>query len=262
MLALDKRDGKQLWRAYTVAEPGHGAGIWSSVSVDLQLGLVYASTSNDDTGPTREPASAFHAFELATGSSRFSLHLEQDRASLPVAFGANPVLYDVPVRGETKPLMAGGAKSGQVYALDRRTGEMVWTNKHGPGSLDGDLGIFVNTAWTGTYVLVALNRNEGSEDSATLAALDGATGALMWERVPERKADVLGRITVANGVGFVGLADQLDVFDVDNGKLIKTVYTNGPTALGTASIADGIVAFGTGVDSAVGSKLIVLEIER
>ena len=67
----------------------------------------------------------------------------------------------------------------------------------------------------------------------------------------------MGRITVANGVGFVGVGPQLIVFDVDDG----------PTAAGVAAIANGIVVFGTGAsylahDDAEQSKLYIYEVPQ
>jgi outer membrane protein assembly factor BamB len=51
LIALDKRDGSERWRAYTVFEGESGVGIRSHPAVDMDLGTAYVST--DDSGPSR-----------------------------------------------------------------------------------------------------------------------------------------------------------------------------------------------------------------
>ena len=96
--AYDAKDGRLIWTFYTIpgpGEPGHdtwpkdndvwkygGAAIWQTPAVDLELGLVYFSTSNaspDYNGAVRAGdnlyAASMLAIELETGKYRW--HFQQ-----------------------------------------------------------------------------------------------------------------------------------------------------------------------------------------
>jgi outer membrane protein assembly factor BamB len=173
-------------------------------------------------------------------------------------FGANPVLYETMVGGTPTKLVSAGAKSGAAHAIRRDDGMLAWTRDLcGPGSADGSRGIFVNSTWSGKNMLFACNTTSG----ATLYGLDGATGEVAWMRTLPGK--VWGRMSAANGVGFVGAGSTLEVFDVDTGAMIKSFQSKGGTVAGTISIANGRVAFGEGLSwsSGVrGSTLTVLTV--
>lgn len=179
-------------------------------------------------------------------------------------WSASPIVFDFDIRGERRRLMAAGTRAGIVHVVDASTGEYLWLHELGRGSEDGDTGILANGAWSGKYLLFAVNQGTRIQNGAILCALDPATGAMIWRR-ELAGADVLGRITVANGVGFIGYGSQLMVFNVDDGEVISELSTEGPTAAGVASIANGIVAFGTGAsylahDDADQGKLYVYEV--
>jgi outer membrane protein assembly factor BamB len=105
-------------------------------------------------------------------------------------------------------------------------------------------------------MLFACNGGLASE----LFALDAATGDIAWQlALPD--GEVYGRISVANGVGFVGSGTNLVIFDADSGALIKKVPSMGGTVAGTISIANGRVAYGEGLswsNGLRGSTLTVL----
>jgi outer membrane protein assembly factor BamB len=97
--------------------------------------------------------------------------------------------------------------------------------------------------------------------TATLFALNGATGEITWMR--NLPGLVWGRMAVANGVGFVGTGNALEVFDVTTGAVIKSVPSKAGTVAGTITVANGRVAFGEGLSwsSGVrGSMLTVLAV--
>jgi polyvinyl alcohol dehydrogenase (cytochrome) len=249
--ALDRATGANVWTAYTVGKNASGAGVFSSVSLDPTEGRVYATTANNYTLPATDTSDAFLAFDIATGELVWKNQRVQgdvfetfeSGSWTDSDFAANPVLYEAMVEGQPTKLVAAGNKSseGAMHALRRADGSLLWTRKLGEGSADGSRGLFASTTWSGKHLLVACN--EGGP--ATLYALDGATGNIVWRRALEFQ--VWGRISVANGVGFVGVGRRLEVFDVDTGELIKTVPSSGGTVAGTITIANGRVAFGEGL---------------
>ena len=82
VVAYDAHTGKQIWKAYTVAEEAKplkktsigtqlwgpaGAGVWSSPAIDLKRRAVYVATGNSYTEPAVDTSDAIVAFDLDTG---------------------------------------------------------------------------------------------------------------------------------------------------------------------------------------------------
>ncbi|MEY4576421.1 MAG: hypothetical protein RL701_1124 [Pseudomonadota bacterium] len=264
LAALDKVTGSVKWVGYTVPENARGASLWSSGSADLLNKRAYGATGNNHGTPNTDSSDAIIAFDLDTGAIIWkNQRTKNDNWSGSSAgpdhdFGANPVLYETLVNGVMTQMVSGAQKSGSAHGFRRDTGEMLWTRSLGGGSNNGAAGVFTNATWSGKNMLFACNGGGGS----TLYALDGATGEIAWQRT--LTGAVYGRISVANGVGFVGAGSSLEVFDIDTGANIKTIAGKGGTLASTITIANGRVAFGEGMSwnaSRTGSTLTVLKVK-
>ena len=244
--ALDKLTGALRWTAYTVPENAQGASIWSSPSADLAAGLAFGATGNNYGAPATDTSDAFIAFDLKTGAIKWKNQRVMGdtfgRGLGPDAdFGANPVVFETMLDGMPTKVVAAGNKGGQAHAVRMADGKLLWERMLCSGGADGSRGVFVNSSWSGKHVLLACNEGGPS----TLFALDPATGNIAWmRRLP---AQVWGRISIANGVGFAGVGSTLEVFDVDSGATIKSFPSKAGTVAGTISIANGRVAFGEGL---------------
>jgi len=266
MGALDKSSGSIVWNAYTVPVGAKGASIWSSPSVDLATGRVFGTTGNNYGAPATDSSDSFIAFDLKSGDILWKAQRTKNDAWGPLGggpdfdFGANPVLYEAMVGGVMTKLVSSAQKSGDAHAVRHDNGQLVWTRSLGAGTRTGTGGVFVNGTWDGKHMLFACNKGAGA--TATLYALDGGTAAIAWQR--NLTGPVWGRISVANGVGFVGVGNKLEIFDTDNGTVIKSFTSKRGTVAGTPSIANGRVAFGEGMSWATarpGSTLHVLTIK-
>jgi len=273
--AYDIADGAERWRYYTVEPPYNGATVWSTVSVDLEERLVFATTGNNYTEEASGTSDAFIALHLDDGSEAWVLQTtDGDVYTVPnlgpsddTDFGANPILFEATIGGETRKLVGAGQKSGVFYAVDRLTGEEVWSRALSAEAVTRALtgGVLNNGAFDGERILVVSNAGTstgpGSEDengesgvgmygpfidpkTSVLYALDPATGDIQWER--QLPAWVWAPITVAGGVGFVPVEMQLEVFDPATGASIARHATEGTIGSG-ASIVDGRVFFGSGI---------------
>ena len=263
LAALDRVSGEVQWTTHTVPTSANGAAIWSSPTADLAAGRAYGATGNNYGRPATDTSDAIIAFDLQSGEILWkNQRVENDTFGGGIGqrdgpdhdFGANPVLYETMVDGVMTELVSAGAKSGAAHALRRDDGSEVWTRSLGPGSTDGRSGIFVNSTWSGKYMLFAHN----AEPDATLFALNGATGDIVWER--PLPGLVWGRMSVANGVGFVGAGTTLQVFDVDTGDVLKEFPSDGGTVAGTITIANGRVAYGEGLSWASGRRGTTLHV--
>ena len=117
-------------------EPGPGEtytrgtpNAWPAFAVDEKLGLVYIPTGNpspDQYGVHRRPfdekyGSAIVALNIADGRERWSYqttHYDLWDYDVP----AQPTLIDLP---GGKPALLAGTKRGDIFVLDRRTGQPI-----------------------------------------------------------------------------------------------------------------------------------------
>ncbi|KAA0969333.1 glucose/quinate/shikimate family membrane-bound PQQ-dependent dehydrogenase [Aureimonas fodinaquatilis] len=103
---------------------------WSISSVDEALGLVYIPMGNqppDQWGGNRTQeagtySSSVVALDLATGQVRWvfqTVHHDLWDYDVP----SQPTLVDLQIRGEMVPALVQPTKQGEIFVLDRRTGE-------------------------------------------------------------------------------------------------------------------------------------------
>ncbi|MEO6030291.1 MAG: membrane-bound PQQ-dependent dehydrogenase, glucose/quinate/shikimate family [Burkholderiaceae bacterium] len=140
--AFDVHSGRLVWNfdpgnptATTPLPPGQhyteGApNNWAPSSVDAQLGLVYLGFGNqspDQLGAGRSAqverfSSAIVALDVATGKLRWvfqTVHHDLWDRDIP----AQPTLINLTIGGAVVPALVAPTKQGDLYVLDRRTGE-------------------------------------------------------------------------------------------------------------------------------------------
>lgn len=122
--------------------------VWSIMSVDEALGLVYLPLGNpppDQWGGRRTEASekvgsSVVALDLATGRMRWvfqTVHHDLWDYDVP----AQPTLIDLTVGGSAVPALVQPTKQGELFVLDRRTGVPVHPVREVPapqGAASGD----------------------------------------------------------------------------------------------------------------------------
>ena len=105
---------------------------WSTMSADEELGLVYVPLGNqppDQWGGKRSDAverfsSSVVALEIATGKVHWCFQtVRHDLWDYDVP--AQPTLVDLTVNGQRVPALVQPTKQGELFVLDRRTGEPV-----------------------------------------------------------------------------------------------------------------------------------------
>lgn len=243
--AYDQESGRMLWRHATAEDPANGCAVWGTVSADPESGAVYAPTGNNYTGEASERSDAVFAADLATGELLWNsqthandvFHIFARNGNPDWDFGATPIAYEAGGRR----LVAAGQKSGQFWAFDAETGQVVWNVEVSPNGGSATGGVFNNGAFDGERILVA--GNSSAENTAVLRALDAATGEEVWMQALAGR--VWAPITVANGVCFVPADLELRVLDCATGEMLSTHTVPGSIG-GGAAIAQGHVVFGSG----------------
>lgn len=185
---FDVQTGELLWHwdparpdDNTPLQPGQtysesSPNVWSIMSVDEALGLVYLPMGNpppDQWGGQRSAeiervGSSVVALDLATGRMRWvfqTVHHDLWDYDVP----SQPTLVDLTINGATVPALVQPTKQGDLFVLDRRTGEPVHPVTEVPapqGAAEGD-----RTAPT-------------QPASAISFAPPRLTGASMWGATP------------------------------------------------------------------------------
>lgn len=206
----DVTSGRQLWawdsgrpdeagpwkpgEPYTRGSPN----AWSLFSADEALGLVYVPTGNttpDYFGGMRAEtqeryASSVVALEADTGVLRWAFQtVHHDLWDYDVA--SQPVLVDLPTDGGTIPALIQPTKHGEIFLLDRRTGEPLADVEEQPvpaGSVPGERYSSTQPASVGMPSLTPAPMSENDMWGAT--ALDQ-----LWCRIAFRKLHYEGKFT-------------------------------------------------------------------
>ena len=129
--------GADTWEANSASYTGN-TGVWSQISVDEELGLVYLPVeqpTGDYYGGHRHGDGLFGeslvAVDLQTGERRWHYQLVHHGVwdfDIPCA----PILADIVVDGLPIQALIQPTKQGWLYVLDRATGEPIWPIEERP----------------------------------------------------------------------------------------------------------------------------------
>lgn len=288
--ALNATTGKLLWKTYMVPRGYTGGAVWGSTPVvDRDTGLLYVTTGNNYSVPagickvpmrsncTPVPADdhidSIVALNLKTGQIVWStptltgdLSTNYIRNEGPdYDFGEGPNLYTTTIDGKPATLLGAGQKSGIYWALDPKTGKVVWKTKVGPGSRKGGMmwgsatdgrRIYVSIG-NGNHVPVPLTSASGEKSTTNgglWAAIDAATGKILWQTADPQHVIDTSAMSVANGVVYAGsiagTGRNMYALDAATG-VIKWGFASGGAVASGAAIVNGTVYWGSGYDTKV-----------
>ncbi len=179
-----------------------------------------------------------------------------------VDFGAGANLFTATIRGEQQSLVGAGQKSGAYWALNASTGAVVWERNVGPSGLLG--GIEWGTAVDGQRIYLAIANSGhtpfrppnggGYWNGGTWAALDPATGSILWEVEnntkdplnPNVPAMALGPVTIANGVMYcASMSGTMFALNASSGQTLWSFQAAGSVNAAPA-IVNGVAYWGSG----------------
>jgi polyvinyl alcohol dehydrogenase (cytochrome) len=152
-----------------------------------------------------------------------------------------------------KTIIGAGQKSGIYYAFDPDTGNVLWQTQVGPGSSLG--GMEWGSATDGQRIYVAVANMYGipyaAGSAGSWAALDPATGKILWQVADPNDVIDLGPLTVANGVVYVpsmaggATAPNMIALNAATGNTLWSFASGGSTIAG-ATVVNGMVYWGSG----------------
>jgi quinoprotein glucose dehydrogenase len=144
---FDVRTGKRLWIFHTIPKKGEfgydtwekgsaeytgNTGMWTQLTVDEQLGLVYLpveSPTSDFYGGHRPGNNLFGetlvCVDLKTGERKWHFQLVH-HPLWDMDISSAPILADITVDGKPVKAVAQPTKQGFLYVFDRVTGKPIW----------------------------------------------------------------------------------------------------------------------------------------
>ena len=189
VVALDAKDGTQLWKSYSIAKPPSqtgatsagtrvlgpsGSPIWNSPTVDTRRGLLYVGTGENYSSPADDTSDALFALRMTDGVIQWKRQttvadawnvgcMIKDNPNCPtengpdVDFASGTILTTL---ASGRDLLLAGQKNGMVYALDpERRGEILWQTKVGRGGVQG--GVHFGMALNGGRLYVPISDLKG-----------------------------------------------------------------------------------------------------
>ena len=245
VLQLDASTGA-IQHTFNVVPAGClGANVWSSPTIDRQLGLVYISTGNEGTCSTTETmADALLALSTTDLSLVSSWQIPKTQQITDGDFGATPTLFTATIGGVMHPMVGLINKNGVYYAFDRAdigTGPLWQKTLAAPASA-GENNIS-SSAWDGTslYVSAARTTINGTSCKGSLRALNPASGVFLWQDCLSQNA--LDPVIAVPGLAEIGDGPSLMVVNTSTGKRLYTFKDANATAnfWGPGSISNGVL---------------------
>lgn len=269
-----------------------GGAVWGSTpALDLKTNTVYVTTGNNYSVPDSakecqenggspseclDPADhidAVVALDMTTGAIKWATGVQGfddwivscipgipgSQPNCPPTpgpdydFGSGPNLLTATIDGKSVDIVGAGAKSGIYWALNRKTGEILWATEAGPGSTLG--GIEWGTATDGKRIYVAEANNDhlpypqdpDLANTGSFAALDPATGEILWQTADPSGGVDLGAVSTSNGLVFAGsMTGHMYVLNAATGAVLKDLVGQGSSNAGPAIDDSGTVYWGNG----------------
>lgn len=294
VVALNAATGRTVWRTFTIRETPHpvgarthagqaygpsGAAIWSTPTIDRDLGRLYVATGDNYSDPPSATSDAVLAMELKTGAVLWSRQftaddaynlgcVARDQTHCPrmrgpdFDFGQPPILVRLD-HGSRALVIA--QKSGMAHALDPdRKGEVLWQTRVSGGSALG--GSEWGSATDGEKLYVAISdivQKSAAPDTTSvvgmrfsldpmkgggLHALDLKTGRIVWSahaaHCASDRSDCSpaesAAVTVIPGAVFSGSVDgYLRAYSTQTGEVLWEFDTEHDFATVNAGPAHG-----------------------
>jgi polyvinyl alcohol dehydrogenase (cytochrome) len=274
-----------------------GNAVWGSAPVvDPATGLLYVGTGNNYSVPKgvcfqpgqkmcKKPIATDYfdsilALKLSTGAVAWDDRTIEGDVSVNKCkicgpdydFGSSPNLFTVtnPATHASSQLLGIGQKSGIYWAVNPSSGAVAWHTQVGPGGGDGGIewgsaadGSHVYSAEANsdkvTYTLGGSGPFSGQKTTAgSWAALNPATGKMLWQTPDPQGQEDPGYVTTANGVVYAGsnapTGNNMYALSASTGAVLWSFASGGSVRSG-AAVVGSQVYWGSGYGSGPNDKL-------
>ncbi|HUH39515.1 MAG TPA: pyrroloquinoline quinone-dependent dehydrogenase [Castellaniella sp.] len=199
LFSINARTGKLEWTFHALDDEmrkvSGTANVWTAVSVDPELGLVYVPISSPSPNywggywPDDVPlVTSTTALDVDTGKVVWSRQwVHHDVWDYDT--NAAPTLMDITVNGQTIPALMQSTKQGFLFVVNRKTGEDVWPIEERPvpqgdGSVEGEH--LSPTQPFPTKPAPLLNQHSKPEVWQLANILSGGECSQLWDKLDYR----------------------------------------------------------------------------
>jgi polyvinyl alcohol dehydrogenase (cytochrome) len=169
-------------------------------------------------------------------------------------FGDGAHIFAVPAAGGgLREVVGAGAKSGVYWTVDAQTGQIIWDTAAGPGSYSGGIMWGSSVDCHAVYIAEANQLNASytlpngtSTTASSYAALDPATGKILWQVVDPSGGHAIAPLSSANGVVYASSSSgHVYALNAATGAILKDITLPAAANAGI-TIVNGIVYMGDG----------------
>jgi len=288
--ALNVRTGEKLWEYHTMPTAEYngmvsstgvkqrgpsGAPIWTTPTIDAERGQVYVTTGENTSHPTTNTSDSIIALSLETGEANWVFQaLENDMWNFSCsAAGPNCIILEntnsvdfdfggpaILVETDDRELLIAGQKSGDLWALDPDTGNVVWNQTVGEGTALGGNHWGIATDTERAFMTINDPGNMAGNARPGIYSYFVGTGEPSWfyEVEPscgDERSDRLRRceslygfsatpLSVDGAVITAGLDGRLFIFNSDTGEQLFEY----DTAVDFETV-NGVEGYGGSIDS-------------
>ena len=262
VFCFDKKSGQKRWSVKATAlDPTakkgvNGAGIWGGLQLDPTGENLLFSTGNTYEKPVSTVSDSVVSIKAKDGSLNWTFQAVVDDAWIPLKkegpdfdFGCTPILF--PCTRASNRLAAGaGNKNGYFYALDAKSGKLLWKTFCHKDSTPDD-GIRSNATYLGGRLYV-WSKNETPRRTMSVCCLDAQTGELLWCKNTEgTNAMTTGGVT--NGLYMLATySGDLFALDTATGTQVWSLRLGKCSIGSNLTIQENAVYCGTGVPQLYG----------
>jgi polyvinyl alcohol dehydrogenase (cytochrome) len=248
VVALDAISGELVWQTFMVPEGADGAGVFAVPAIDRERGLLYVGTQNaysPNAAPYGNPISIV-ALEVETGGIAWAFNAPPNSGETAptddVGFSASPNLLSAEIDGQPRDLVGEGQKSGEFWALDRGTGDVVWQATVSPA---GFLGGMEGTSAVSDGI-IAVPATDWPEfegpASGMVTGLATGTGEQRWTTTQD--APAASPAAISDDLVFhAGMDSILHAYALTDGEELWR-FDLGASVSGGIAVANGVVVLG------------------
>jgi polyvinyl alcohol dehydrogenase (cytochrome) len=241
VVGLDANSGEIRWRfetASAAAGSGPGIGSWGTAAVDESRKLVFIGTGNNYAPPSGEFSDSILAINYESGELAWSRQFTE--GDVYTVYGSQGPDFDIGSSAnlfsvDGKDIVGIGVKSGNYFALDRDSGEIIWQTTITAGAVLG--GVISAPAYADGLIFVASNQFVAS--SSTQVAIDARNGDIVWRE--SYGGLTYGGVSYANGVVFsASESGAIYARDAMSGAALWTdAAPDGQPIAGSPTVANG-----------------------
>lgn len=182
VVALDAKSGKVRWHFDNTIDDkgtqfGPGVSSWSTAAIDTKRKIAYIGAGNSYYAPASPYSDSLLALDYMTSDPKGHLVWHRQftmddnfTSSSPMGpdsdVGATPNLFSI----DGNDYVAVGDKGGHFYAMDRESGELIWSIAVGSG---GPIGGVMAPASYADGKLYVMSNNLSATDVLCINAADG-----------------------------------------------------------------------------------------